>query len=65
MEGCEGYTSLDEAMRHINTDEQAFSIGGASLYREALGIANRLYLAEIADSPAQADVFFPPYDDGT
>ena len=65
FKGCEVYTSLDEAMRHISTDEQAFIIGGASLYKEALGIANRLYLTEIADSPAQADVFFPPYNDGT
>lgn len=65
FKGCEVYTSLDEALRHISTDEQAFIIGGASLYKEALGIANRLYLTEIADSPAQADVFFPPYNDGT
>ena len=63
--GCEVYPSLDEAMRHIHADEQAFIIGGASLYKEALGIANRLYLTEIADTPAQADVFFPPYNDGT
>ena len=63
--GCDVYKSLDEALQHIGADEQAFIIGGASLYKEALGIANRLYLTEIADSPAQADVFFPPYNDGT
>ena len=63
--GCDVYKSLEEALQYIGADEQAFIIGGASLYKEALGIATRLYLTEIADSPAQADVFFPPYNDGT
>ena len=36
FKGCEVYPSLDEAMRHIHADEQAFIIGGASLYKEAL-----------------------------
>ena len=65
FKGCEVYTSLDEALRHISTDEQAFIIGGASLYKEALAVADRLYLTEIAAVPPHADVFFPAYDDGT
>ncbi|MCR5077275.1 MAG: dihydrofolate reductase [Prevotella sp.] len=63
--GCDVYPSLSEALAHIAEDEQAFIIGGASLYREALAIADRLYLTEIAATPPQADVFFPAYDDGT
>ncbi len=63
--GCEVYTSLDEALKHIGVEEQAFIIGGATLYQEALAIADRLYLTEIAATPPQADVFFPAYNDGT
>ena len=63
--GCDVYKSLDEALQHIGADEQAFIIGGASLYKEALAVADRLYLTEIAAVPPHADVFFPAYDDGT
>ena len=62
--GCDVYSSLDEALKHIGAEEQAFIIGGASLYKEALTIADRLYLTEIAAIPPHADVFFPAYDDG-
>ena len=58
------YSSLEEALNHIGAEEQAFIIGGASLYKEALAIADRLYLTEIAATPPQADVFFPEYNDG-
>ncbi|QWT47434.1 dihydrofolate reductase [Azospira inquinata] len=40
---------------------EVFVIGGAQLYGEALALADRLYLTEVADSPA-ADAFFPPVD---
>ena len=63
--GCDVYKSLDEALQHIGADEQAFIIGGASLYKEALAIADHLYLTEIAATPPQADVFFPEYNDDT
>ena len=60
---CDVYSSLEEALNHIGAEEQAFIIGGASLYKEALAIADRLYLTEIAATPPQADVFFPDYND--
>lgn len=59
---CDVYTSLDEALKHIDKDEKAFIIGGASVYKEALEIADRLYLTEIDAIPKNADVFFPEYD---
>lgn len=59
---CDVYTSLDEALQHIGKDEKAFIIGGASVYKEALEIADRLYLTEIDAIPENADVFFPEYD---
>ena len=61
----ESYKSLSEALKHIADNEEAFIIGGASLYKEGLAVANRLYLTEIDAVPPHADVFFPEYDDGT
>ena len=59
--GCDVYASLDEALTHCSKDEDIYIIGGASVYSQALPLANRLCLTEVDDTPAQADVFFPDY----
>ena len=61
--GCETFASLEEALQHCAPDEDIYIIGGASVYRQALKIADRLCLTEIDDTPVEADTFFPPYDD--
>lgn len=61
--GCDCYPSLEEALNHCNPDEEVYIIGGASIYEQAIKIADRLCLTEINDTPSHADVFFPPYDD--
>ena len=61
--GCDVYPSLEEALKHCTPDEDIYIIGGASVYRQALKIADRLCLTEINDTPEKADTFFPPYDD--
>ena len=63
LPGCEIYPSLEETLSHCSNDEEVFIIGGASLYQQALPLANRLYLTEINDTPVAADAFFPAYDD--
>ena len=63
--GCEVYGSLSEAIEHCATDEDVYVIGGASVYKQALAVADRLCLTEIDDTPEQADAFFPPYEDWT
>ena len=63
FEGCDVYSSLEEALAHCTPDEDIYIIGGASVYRQALKIADRLCLTEIDDIPAEADTFFPPYKD--
>ncbi|MDE5947639.1 MAG: dihydrofolate reductase [Prevotella sp.] len=60
--GCETFPSLDEALAACRDDEDVYIIGGASVYAEAIGRADRLCLTEIDDTPAAADTFFPPYD---
>jgi len=52
LEVCRAYDSND-----------IYIIGGASVYRQAMPLADRLCLTEIDDTPAEADSFFPPYDD--
>ena len=63
FEGCDVYPSLEEALKHCTPDEDIYIIGGASVYRQALPLADRLCLTEIDDTPAEADTFFPPYED--
>ncbi len=63
FEGCDVSPSLEEALEHCTSDEDLYIIGGASVYRQALPLADRLCLTEIDDTPSEADTFFPPYQD--
>ena len=63
LPGCEVFTSLQAALESCQPDEDVYIIGGESVYTEALPIAERLCLTEVDDTPAEADAFFPPYDD--
>lgn len=63
FDGCDVYPSLEEALAHCSPDEEVFIIGGASVYQQAMKIADRLCLTEIDDTPAEADTFFPPYNE--
>ena len=63
-EGAECFHSLDEALKTCRENEEVFIIGGASLYAEALPLADRLYLTEVNDDKEPADVFFPELDTG-
>ena len=63
LPGCDVYASLEEALAHCAADEDIYIIGGASVYQQALPLADRLCLTEIDDTPAEADTFFPSYDD--
>ena len=63
LPGCECFASWDEFIATCSADEDIYIIGGASLYKELLGVADRLCLTEIDDTPANADTFFPDYSD--
>ena len=60
--GAECYPSLEVALASCKPDEDIYIIGGASVYAQALPLADRLCLTEIADTPAEADAFFPQFD---
>jgi dihydrofolate reductase len=59
--GCDVYPSLEEALAHCAKDEEVYIIGGASIYTQALSMADRLCLTEVDDTPKEADTFFPEY----
>lgn len=61
LPGCECFASWEDFVATCSPDEDIYIIGGASLYNELLGVADRLCLTEVDDTPANADTFFPDY----
>ncbi len=59
---AEVFPSLEDALAACQTDEQVFIIGGETVYREALPLANTLHLTQIHSTPAHADAFFPAFE---
>jgi len=59
--GCIAVNSIDAALTVSYGDEEMFFVGGADLYRQALSIANRIYLTEI-QRVFDGDAFFPEHD---
>ena len=57
--GCEVYQSLENALQQCAANEEIYIIGGASVYEQALPLADRLCLTEVHDTPKEADAFFP------
>lgn len=64
LPGCDVYASLEEAIANCKTEEDIFIIGGESVYRQAMPLADRLCLTEIDTMPEATDAFFPEYNDG-
>ena len=67
--GAETYPSLAKALASCDLSlkgdgesEEVYIIGGASVYAEALPLADRLCLTEVHDTPKEADAFFPDFD---
>lgn len=61
--GCTVVHSLDEALALCAPHAEAMVIGGASLYRQTLPHAERLYLTLIHHR-FRGDTFFPDFDPG-
>lgn len=58
----ETFPSLSRALAACGTDENIYLIGGASVYREGLQVADRLCLTHLHATPEMADTFFPTVD---
>lgn len=61
-EGCEICSSLDEALNlaEKSGETEVFVIGGGEIYKQAIGLVDKLYLT-VVDSTFDADTFFPEY----
>ena len=61
--GCEVSNNLVEiAEKYKDSDEEVFIMGGASIYKQFIKYAEKLYLTFVDDSPL-ADTFFPDFSD--
>ena len=58
-ENAECYRSIEEALMQCDYTEDLYIIGGGELYRQTLGLAKRVHLTLVDDTPAEADAFFP------
>lgn len=64
-ENCLVAHSLEESIELGKTQNKGeiFFIGGGQIYRQALPLADKLYLTIVDDKPTQADTFFPDYSE--
>lgn len=60
-DNVESYTSLEEALSNIESEE-VFIIGGGVLYKETLQVADRLIITQIKKN-YEGDIYFPEYRD--
>jgi len=58
--GCDVVHSIEEALKLVRESEEVMLIGGATLYEQALPLAQRLYLTLI-DAEFEGDAWFPNY----
>ena len=55
--------SIEEVLnRYLDSKEEIFICGGASLYNQFIDYADKLYLTEIMDTDNEADTFFPKFN---
>jgi dihydrofolate reductase len=59
-EGCEVVDSIDAALEAVSDAEEAMVIGGATLYKQMLPKAHRLYVTCI-DAVFDGDTWFPEW----
>lgn len=60
-QGAECVTSLAQAIAAVQDLEEAFVIGGAQIYQEALPFAQQVIATEVQES-LEGDAFFAPLD---
>ncbi|MGE5419284.1 MAG: dihydrofolate reductase [Chloroflexota bacterium] len=61
IEGAVMAYTIQDAVDKCEKKEEAFIIGGGSIYRQFLPVADRLYITHV-HSNAPAEIFFPEID---
>lgn len=59
--GVDIYYDIPSLLKDLG-EEEVFIIGGASIYKQFLPYARRLYLTEVDESCNDASVYFPTFD---
>jgi len=59
--GCVAVTSIKQALEEIEENEEVMIAGGASVYKQFLPLADRLYLTFIHHN-FKGDAYFPKFD---
>ena len=59
--GCEIADSLENAIKLVADEKEVFIIGGAQIFEQSLGKADRMYLTFV-DHDFPGDAYFPEYD---
>ncbi|HNW88797.1 MAG TPA: dihydrofolate reductase [Bacteroidales bacterium] len=58
FDGCDTVYSIPEAIEKMDENSENFIMGGASIYRQFFGIAQKLYITKV-HIIMEADTFFP------
>ncbi len=61
FENCKIVNSIEQAITNFDLENENFIIGGASVYKQFLPMANKLYITKIKHN-FEADAFFPEID---
>ena len=61
-ENCLVFSSLDEALIKLSSEQKVYIIGGSQIYCQTLPCASMLYLTRVHASFPEADTFFPEFD---
>ncbi|MDP2737084.1 MAG: dihydrofolate reductase [bacterium] len=64
-ENCLVAHSMEESIElgKAQAGREIFFIGGGMIYKQALPLADKLYLTLVDDEPKEADTFFPDYSE--
>src|SRR5262249_42143090 len=63
-EGCDVVHTLEAAIElaRDRNEPEVFLCGGAEIYAQSVGFADRMYLTFV-DAGVDADTYFPPFDE--
>ena len=60
-EGIDVFTSINDALQATRDDDEIMIIGGMSLYKQSLPLADRLYMT-LVHADVEGDAWFPEFD---
>jgi len=62
IEGVSIFNDIPSILEDVKEEDEVFIIGGASIYKQFLEYADKLYLTEVDDECRDCTVYFPKFD---